>query len=113
MGFAFENYDAIGRWRDQEKGTPIDATGSLVRGQEFKDLEELVGILTRDMSEEIISNLAEHLMTYALGRGLTYSDKNAVREVVSKTRKSGNGFQDMVIAICESVPFQKMRVGVK
>ena len=113
MGFAFENYDAIGRWRDQEKGKPIDAAGSLVRGQEFKDLEELVGILTRDMSEEIISNLAEHLMTYALGRGLTYSDKNAVREVVSKTRKSGNGFQDMVIAICESVPFQKMRVGVK
>ncbi|MCB1209181.1 MAG: DUF1592 domain-containing protein [Verrucomicrobiales bacterium] len=111
MGFAFENYDAVGRWRDQEKGHAIDATGSLVRGQQFKDLQDLVQILTRDLSGEVITNLAEHLLTYALGRGPSYADRHALDEIVSKTRKAGDGLQSMVIAICESVPFQRVRVG--
>lgn len=113
MGFAFENYDAVGRWRDQEKGHPIDATGSLVRGQQFKDLQDLVQILTRDLSNEVMTNLAEHLLTYSLGRGPSYADRHAIQEIVAKTRKAGNGLQSMIIAICESVPFQRVRVADK
>lgn len=109
MGFAFENYDAIGLWRDQEKNHPIDATGSLVRGQQFKDLTELRTILARDLADDFTRNLAENLLTYALGRGLGYSDKPAVHEIVRRTKAAGYKFQDLILAVCESVPFQKMR----
>ncbi len=111
MGFAFENYDAIGRWRDQEKNHPIDATGTLVRGQQFKDLAELRTLLARDMADDFTRNLAENLLTYALGRGLDYSDKPAVQEIARRTKAAGYKFQDMILAVCESVPFQKMRAG--
>jgi mono/diheme cytochrome c family protein len=110
MGFAFENYDAIGRWRDQEKKQPIDASGSLVRGQTFQNLADLRTLLVRDMSAQFVKNLAENLLTYALGRGIEYSDKPTVEEIVKRTRASGDRFQDLIIAVCESVPFQKMRV---
>jgi hypothetical protein len=110
IGFAFENYDAIGRYRTEEKKHPIDASGQLVRGQQFRDLVELRGILARDLADDFTRNLAENLMTYALGRGLGYSDKPAVQEVVRRTKAGGYKFQDMFIAVCESVPFQKMRV---
>jgi hypothetical protein len=110
MGFAFENYDAIGRWRDQEKKQPIDASGSLVRGQTFQDLAELRALLVRDMSGQFVKNLAENLLTYALGRGIEYSDKPTIEEIVKRARASGDRFQDLILAVCESVPFQKMRV---
>ncbi len=110
MGFAFENYDAIGRWRDQEKKQPIDASGSLVRGQTFQNLADLRTILVRDMGDQFVKNLAENLLTYALGRGVEYSDKPTVEEILRKAKASGNRFQDIILAVCESVPFQKMRV---
>ncbi|MBE2285168.1 MAG: DUF1592 domain-containing protein [Prosthecobacter sp.] len=110
MGLAFENYDAIGRWRDQDKKLPIDASGSLVRGQAFQNLVELRALLVREMSDQFVKNLAENLLIYALGRGLEYSDKPTVDEIVRRAKASGNRFQDIIFAVCESVPFQKMRV---
>ncbi|MBL9129845.1 MAG: DUF1592 domain-containing protein, partial [Verrucomicrobiaceae bacterium] len=110
MGFAFENYDAIGRWRAEEKKQPIDASGSLVRGQTFKDLAELRSILVRDMADQFAKNLAENLMTYALGRGLEYSDKPSVQAVLKQSAAGGHKFQDMILAVCQSVPFQRVRV---
>ena len=111
MGFAFEHYDAVGRWRDMDKKSPVDASGRLVRGQEFKDLAQLRDILARDMTADFTRNLAENLLTYALGRGLTYSDKPAVQEIVRRTQAGGHKFQELILAVCDSVPFQKMRVG--
>jgi len=110
MGFAFENYDAIGRWRDEEKKQPIDASGSLVRGQTFTNLAELRTILVRDMSDQFVKNLADNLLIYALGRGLEYPDKPTTEEILRKAKASGNRLQDIILAVCESVPFQKMRV---
>ena len=109
LGFAFENYDAVGRWRDQEKKHPIDASGELVRGQKFKDLAELRAILARDMADDFARNLAENLLTYGLGRGLMHSDKPAVKEILAKAKPGGYKFQELILAVCESVPFQKMR----
>lgn len=111
MGFAFEHYDAVGRWRDMDKKSPVDASGRLVRGQEFKDLAQLRGILARDMTADFTRNLAENLLTYALGRGLSYSDKPAVHEIVRRTQAGDHKFQELILAVCDSVPFQKMRVG--
>jgi len=109
MGFAFENYDAIGRWRDQEKKQPIDASGALVRGQTFANFADLRAVLVHDMSDQFVKNLAENLLTYALGRGLEYSDKPAVQEIQRRAKAADHRFQDIILAVCESVPFQKMR----
>ncbi|HEY1081573.1 MAG TPA: DUF1592 domain-containing protein, partial [Prosthecobacter sp.] len=111
MGFAFENYDAIGRFRTEEKKHPIDAAGQLVRGQQFKDLAELRAILARDMADDFTRNLAENMLTFALGRGLSYTDRNAVKEIVRRTKEDSYKFQSLVLAVVESVPFQKMRIG--
>lgn len=111
MGFAFENFDAIGRYRDKEKNLPIDASGQLVRGQHFQNLTELRQLLATDLVDDFTRNLAENLLTYALGRGLNYSDKPAIQEVVRRTKAAGYKFQDMILAVCESVPFQKMHAG--
>lgn len=113
MGFAFENYDAIGRFRDQEKGHPIDAAGTLVRGQTFNNMVELRGILARDMADDFARNLSENMLTFALGRGLDHSDKPAVKEIVRRTREGEYKFHNLILAIVESVPFQKMRVGAE
>lgn len=110
IGLALENFDAIGRWRDTEKGKPIDATGHLVRGQEFKNIMDLREIFVRDLSGDFVRNLAENLLTYALGRGLKFSDKPAVQEIVQRAEKNGYRFQELFLAVCESVPFQRMKV---
>ncbi|SKB04155.1 Ca-dependent carbohydrate-binding module xylan-binding [Prosthecobacter debontii] len=113
MGFAFENYDAIGRYRDSEKGLPIDAAGQLVRGQQFKNMVELRNILAKDMAGDFTRNLTENLLTFALGRGLEHSDKLAVKEITQKTVAAEYHFQSMIQAVVESVPFQKMRVSAE
>jgi hypothetical protein len=110
MGFAFEHYDAIGRYRETEKDLPIDASGTLIRGQSFENLTQLRDILARDMADDFTRNLAENLLTFALGRGLEHSDKPAVKQVSLRTKDAGYKFHDMILAVIDSVPFQKMRV---
>lgn len=110
MGFAFENFDAVGLFRDKEKGQPIDASGQWVRGQAFGDLAQLRRILATDLATEFTRNLAANLLTYALGRGLTHSDKPALDAVVAEAAGKGYGFQDLILAVVRSVPVQKMRV---
>ncbi len=105
VGFAFEHYDPVGR-RVGEEG---DASGRLVTGEPFKDAEELLRILVRDRAEDVARSLAEHLLTYALGRGVEYTDKLAVRQIVERARKEGWRFHELILAVCESVPFQRMR----
>lgn len=109
MGFAFEHYDAVGRWRERDGAHAVDAAGQLVSGQRFRDAAELRKVLARDFAPTFLNNLAEQLLTYALGRGVTYQDKTAIREIVSRAPANRLGFQTMVLATCESVPFQRMR----
>jgi hypothetical protein len=110
IGFGLENFDAIGRWRDRDGQEPIDSSGKLVTGQSFVGYAELNEILRRDRKDAFVKCLAENLLTYALGRGLEYTDKLAVREVCRSTAENGHGFQQMILAVCRSVPFQRMRV---
>jgi hypothetical protein len=67
-------------------------------------------LLVRDRHDDFVRSLTEHLLTYALGRGVTYHDKTAVRGILAKAQTSNHGFQDLILAVCESAPFQKMRV---
>ena len=109
MGFAFEHYDTVGRWRERDGSHAVDAAGQLVSGQRFRDAAELRTLLARDFAPVFLHNLAEQLLTYALGRGVTYQDKTAVRDITGRASPSKLGFQTMVLAVCESVPFQRMR----
>jgi hypothetical protein len=109
MGFALENYDAIGRWRDRDGSHAIDASGRLITGERFSDWSELRTALAREREDDLARCLAEHLLTYALGRGMTRHDKPAIREILAQSKASGYGLADLILAVCESVPFQRMR----
>ena len=81
-----------------------------MRGQTVKDLAGRRGSLVRDRSGKFTKNLAENLRSYALGRGLEYSDKPGVQAVLKQSETTGHHFQDLILAICQSVPMQRMRV---
>ena len=81
VGFALENYDAVGRWRTHESGQPIDASGGLPDGSKFDGVAGLQkALLSRP--EVFVNTLTEKLLTYALGRGVEYYDAPAVRKIV-------------------------------
>jgi hypothetical protein len=105
IGLAMENYDAVGRWRTHESGTPIDVSGGLPDGSKFEGLAGLQkALLSRP--EVFVNTMAEKLMTYSLGRGMEYYDAPAVRKVVRETREKDYRFSSMVLAIVNSTPFQ-------
>jgi mono/diheme cytochrome c family protein len=108
IGFAMENFDAVGAWRTHEARIPIDASGQLLDGTKVSGVVELKKALMRQ-PERFVETFTEKLMTYALGRGLAYYDMPAVRAVVRDSAHSGYKFSSIVSEIVQSTPFQ-MRV---
>ena len=109
IGFALENYDAIGRWRDKDAGNAIDASGKLPDGAQFNGPQGLSKILTTARRDEFVSTVTEKLLTYALGRGVEYYDQPAIRAILHKTARNGYRLEDLVEAIVNSTPFQMRR----
>ena len=108
LGFAFENFDAIGRFRAKDGADVIDPSGTLPSGQSFKGPGELKEILTgkKDM---VARNVAEKLMVYALGRGLEYYDERTIKQVVAEMGKNDYKFSTLVSSIVQSDPFRLRR----
>lgn len=104
LGFAFENYDAIGKWRDKDGKFDIDSTGELPGGRKFRGSKELRAIL-KEREADFRRCLAEKLLTYALGRGLEYYDKCAVDDICAAAARNENRISALVIAIVRSEPF--------
>ena len=109
IGFGLENYDGIGRWREQDRGKPLDVSGKLASGQEFATAEEMRDILITDFRDEFERAVAVKMLTYALGRGVEYYDRPAINEIVLKAGKDDGRFLSWVTAVAESVPFQYRR----
>ena len=108
VGFALENFDAVGQWRDTEAGKPIDASGVLVDGTKVNGPVALrEAILKRPQT--FAGTMTEKLLTYALGRGLEYYDMPVVRAIVRRMAVNDYHFSSLVLGIVESAPFQ-MRV---
>jgi Protein of unknown function (DUF1592)/Protein of unknown function (DUF1588)/Protein of unknown function (DUF1585)/Protein of unknown function (DUF1587)/Protein of unknown function (DUF1595) len=107
-GFSMENYDAVGRWRTREAGRLIDASGGLPDGNTFTGVEGLQKALM-SRPEAFVSTMTEKLMTYSLGRGVTYADAPAVRKIVRDSCESGYHFSSLVLGIVNSKPFQMRR----
>jgi mono/diheme cytochrome c family protein len=105
LGFALENYDAIGQWRDMEGDFPIDASGTLPDGRAFQGADELKGILKEDR-EAFARAITSKLLTYALGRGLERYDRRTVRQISSRLADHEYRFSGLVLEIVKSLPFQ-------
>jgi hypothetical protein len=105
IGFAMENYDAVGRWRTMEEGEPIDTSGGLPDGSSFSGMSGLEEALLKG-PELFAATLTEKLLTYALGRGMEYHDAPAVRRIVRDARAKDFSFSSIVLGITRSTPFQ-------
>jgi hypothetical protein len=109
IGFALENYDAIGRWRNKDAGAPIDASGKLPDGAEFSGASGLTELLATKYGDDFVHTFTEKLLTYALGRGLEYYDQPAVRSITRDAAREYYTMTSLVVAIVNSVPFQMRR----
>jgi len=105
IGFALENFDAIGLWRDRDEGTPIDASAQVFDSSMVNGPVELRQWVTR-YSGQFARVSIEKLMTYALGRGLEYQDMPLVRSIARDVARDDNRFSTIVMAIVRSAPFQ-------
>ncbi len=109
LGLGLENFNAMGKWRESDLGVPVDPSGELVTGEQFKDVRELKKILVNHHRLDFYCCLTEKLLTYALGRGLTYQDVHTVDIIVDRLERSGGRFSELLFGVIESVPFQKQR----
>lgn len=107
LGFALENYDAIGRWRTMEGSKKIDASGELPNGKTVKNAGELIRHLRQENADAFARCLTEKMMTFALGRGLEYYDRCAVDKIVATLKKDQYRFSTLVTEIVLSDPFQR------
>jgi mono/diheme cytochrome c family protein len=127
-GFAMENYDVIGGWRpwyrvqgngpsvsmedrttckafNVRKGPPIDPSGELTDGRSFADIDQLKKLLL-DQQDAVARNLANKLITYATGAGITFADRAAVQDILDKARPDAYGLRTLVQEIVQSRLFQ-------
>ncbi|HWE01062.1 MAG TPA: DUF1592 domain-containing protein [Tepidisphaeraceae bacterium] len=104
LGFALENYNAIGEWRDQIAGEPVDNAGRLPGGKEFHGVDGLKQIL-RARQDQFVANVATQMMTYALGRQLQYQDDLALADIVDSLKHDGYKFSTLIRGVAASRPF--------
>jgi hypothetical protein len=109
IGFGFENFNGIGKWRDKDDDFAIDPTGRLASGETFSGPDGLKAILMKRKRNDFVHNLIEKLLTYALGRGLEYYDKCAVDQIAKRLAKNRYKFSTLVVEVVKSAPFQMRR----
>ena len=107
LGFALENYDAVGKYRTEDEVGGIDPRGELPDGTTFQGSKELQIMIRTGMRAQFVRCLSEKLLIYALGRGLEYYDECTLDKIVSGLRDEEYRFSALVIGICESDPFRK------
>ena len=110
LGLALENFNALGMFREKERGQAIAPAGKLITGEEFHDIRQLKRVLAEQHRQDFYRCLTEKLLTYALGRGLEYYDVETVDQIVRRLEKNGGHFSALLDGIVESAPFQKRRI---
>lgn len=111
IGLGLENFNAIGQFRSQESGQPIDSSGVLITGEKFSDIAALKSVLADERRDDFYRCLSEKILTYAIGRGPKYFDAVTIDALVRQLNEGDGTLKDLVITIIESVPFQKRRGG--
>jgi hypothetical protein len=105
LGFALEHFDAIGRWRETDGKFPIETAGTMPDGRSFKTHADLRALLKSE-ARAFAECLTEKMLTYALGRGLGYEDRKAVKAIADKMAQEDYRFSSLVLGIVQSTPFQ-------
>jgi hypothetical protein len=109
IGFGFENYDGVGKWRDKDGEHPVDAAGKLLSGEDFRDAGELKKILADKKRDEFLQCLASKMLTFALGRGMEYYDRTSLDGIVKRMSKNQYRFSALVEGVVNSPAFQLRR----
>ena len=104
LGFAFEHYDAIGRWRDEAEGMPVDDLGELPDGRTFNGVVELSSMLAE--SPEFAECVTERVATYALGRTLSHDEACVVAGIAAENVSADSRLSDLLWAVVQSDAFQ-------
>jgi hypothetical protein len=105
IGFAMENFDAVGRWRDNDNGKAIDTSGVFTDGTKFDGIAGLKKALLAH-PEQFVHTVAGKLMMYGVGRNLQYFDEPSIRAVVQEAARDNYTFQSLILGIVKSTPFQ-------
>jgi hypothetical protein len=105
IGFSMENFDAVGRWRDRDGASTIDASGLLPNGTRFDGVAGLKKILLAD-KDQFVNTVTEKLLMYALGRNLQYYDQPSVRAIVRGAAASNYSLTSLVLGVVKSTPFE-------
>jgi Protein of unknown function (DUF1585)/Protein of unknown function (DUF1588) len=109
-GFAFENFDAIGRWRVKETGgLPVDVKAKLRDGTEFEGIDGLRNHLLTKKKDVIVRLFCQRLVGYALGRATTLSDTSLIDEMVAELNKNDGRLSSAVLTIVRSPQFRMIR----
>jgi hypothetical protein len=106
IGFALENFNGIGEWRDKDNGATIDPSGKLPDGSSFNGAAGLKNLLVTQHRDEFLTTFAEKLLTYALGRGLESYDRPAVRAILHDADKHNDTIPALIESIVSSPQFQ-------
>ena len=109
LGFALENFDAVGAWRTKDGKFDIDAAGELPGGAKFNGAADLKKLLRSVKKDSFVRCLTEKMLTYGLGRGVEFYDKCAVDKIAAALAKNDHKFSTLVMEIIKSDPFQKRR----
>jgi len=105
-GIAFENYDALGRWRTEVNGKPVDAASLLFNKQELDGMDGLKRFLLEHRQDQFVRALVYKMATYSLGRPMTFSDHARIDDVTAEVRKHGDGLVTIIHKLVASELFQ-------
>ena len=101
-GIAFENFDAIGAWRDEIGEKPVDASSMLFNQQELQGMDGLKRFLLENRQNQFVRAMVHKMSSYALGRPLSFADRSSVDQIATDLRKNGDGLADLIILIVKS-----------
>lgn len=106
LGFALENYDAVGRWRTTDGGFQIDPSGELMGGRKFADVKELKHLLGTTSTKKFARTLVKNMLIYGLGRGLEAHDYCTVEDIRERLADDDYRIRTIIFGIAESKAFQ-------
>ena len=105
LGFALDNFNAVGRWRDKQGEQPLDVSGELPSGEKLNGIADLKRVIL-SRKDDFVRNLSEQMLNYAIGRELEDTDDCPVRQIANQLKSNDYRFSTLVLEIVKSYPFQ-------
>jgi hypothetical protein len=106
LGFGLEQFDAVGRFRTLDGTSPIDSSGEMPGGRRFEGPESLSQVLAVSEEQAFLQTAASRMLSFAIGRELSATDRCSVDQIVTRSKAAGGGLQDLILETVCSKPFQ-------